>query len=471
MNTQPVGYKAKAFKVRNLVILFLVALVMTACSSQSSIPSTATATHPQPTPLPERQTSADDHTPVFLRVVERQDTRNGFLVHYRDLYFTDPDGDADYVSLDETSSSLSYPSGVSGGELDVPAQEQIAGAMIPIHWICNQKMDIVFASRISDRLGKVSEPVNLAFSCTTPPVVDTRSFLVKGLGVAIPFALVLLLGFWLLFRKTPSERLPALRSTLLFFCLLLVFRFVDLILHEGGHCLYLVPRDIPFTLYVHPFLLSGYCRPGINSIWSDLLGTLTSLPLAALISLLFWKRRSLALLPLVMLFPFVATLHGGVNVMGLEGDFLNIVQVNGLSPVPFYVLGGSIVLVGVLFLFALFPLLGLDPKDKGSLFVLPAAMFLNSALTFLVAYLFVPGSPIDSEYFLAQEIIAQANAFIPQTVIGLILAVLYITLYRKVAPRLPAWLRTETVALTWRDLRLPALLAAVSVILGLIIII
>jgi hypothetical protein len=172
-----------------------------------------------------------------------------------------------------------------------------------------------------------------------------------------------------------------------------------------------------------------------------------------------------------MLFPFVATLHGGVNVMGLEGDFLNIVQVNGLSPVPFYVLGGSIVLVGVLFLFALFPLLGLDPKDKGSLFVLPAAMFLNSALTFLVAYLFVPGSPIDSEYFLAQEIMAQASPFLPQTVIGLILAVVYFTLYRKVAPRLPAWLRTETVALTWRDLRLPALLAAVSVILGLIIII
>ena len=36
-----------------------------------------------------------------------------------------------------------------------------------------------------------------------------------------------------------------------------------------------------------------------------------------------------------------------------------------------------------------------------------------------MAYLFVLGSPIYLENFLGQEIIAQANAFIPQIVIGL----------------------------------------------------
>lgn len=36
-----------------------------------------------------------------------------------------------------------------------------------------------------------------------------------------------------------------------------------------------------------------------------------------------------------------------------------------------------------------------------------------------MAYLFVHGSPIDHENFLGQEIIAQANAFIPKIVIGL----------------------------------------------------
>jgi hypothetical protein len=454
----------KSRTVSLFVLGTLLVLLLAACS-----PASPASQPPEPAPVVQPQ--AGSHAPVILRVEDRRDGIDGFLWIYQDIYFTDPDGDAAAMTYQQVSSSLNYPLNFTADPIEATNAEQKGEALFTVTGRCWQKLELAFESRIRDEAGNLSKPVLFTMTCTTPPVVDTRSFLVKGLGVAIPFALVLLLGFWLLFRKTPSERLPALRSTLLFFCLLLVFRFVDLILHEGGHCLYLVPRDIPFTLYVHPFLLSGYCRPGINSIWSDLLGTLTSLPLAALISLLFWKRRSLALLPLVMLFPFVATLHGGVNVMGLEGDFLNIVQVNGLSPVPFYVLGGSIVLVGVLFLFALFPLLGLDPKDKGSLFVLPAAMFLNSALTFLVAYLFVPGSPIDSEYFLAQEIMAQASPFLPQTVIGLILAVVYFTLYRKVAPRLPAWLRTETVALTWRDLRLPALLATVSVILGLIIII
>jgi hypothetical protein len=453
----------KSRNVSLLVMGIVLALLLTACSSVSLASQPAE-------PAPAIQPQPGSHPPVILRVIERQEVRNGFWVYYRDLYFTDSDGDASYISLEETSSSLSYPLGISGGELDVPAQEQKAGAMIPIHWTCTQKINIVLEIRISDLLGNVSEPVKLTFSCTTPPVVDTQSFLVKGLSVAIPIGLILLLGFWLLFRKHPSERLPALRSMLLLFCLLLLFRFVQLVLHEGGHCLYPGSRGIPFTLYVHPFLLSGYCRPAIDNIWKDILGSMTSIPLAALISLPFWKRRSLALLPLVMLLPYVATLHDGANVLGLEGDFRNLVLTNSLSPIPFYILGGLIIVVGLVSMFSLLPLLGLDPKDKRSLLVFPTALFLQSALSFLVAYLLVPGSPIDREFFLGQEIMAQANAFIPQTVIGLILAVLYLTLYRKIAVRLPAWLRTETVTLTWKDLRLPALLAAVSVIIGLIII-
>jgi len=83
----------------------------------------------------------------------------------------------------------------------------------------------------------------------------------------------------------------------------------------------------------------------------------------------------------------------------------------------------------------------------------------------------VPGSPIDREYFLAREIMAESKLMILQVGFGLVLAVLYITLYRKIHLRLPAWLRTETVQLIWKDLRLPALLAVVSVVIGLIIII
>lgn len=50
---------------------------------------------------------------------------------------------------------------------------------------------------------------------------------------------------------------------------------------------------------------------------------------------------------------------------------------------------------------------------------------------------------------------------------GVVLAGVYVTVSRWAYPRLPDWLHTETVALTWKDLRLPALLAVISVGLGL----
>jgi len=309
------------------------------------------------------------------------------------------------------------------------------------------------------------------YDCTIPPVVDTRSFLINVLSLAIPFALILGLGFWLLFRKSPAERLPTLRSTLLLFCLLLLSIFGYLILHEGGHCLYPASRGIPFTLYVHPFLMPGYCRPAIDNIWKDILGSMTSLLLAVLISLPFWKRRSPALLPLGMLFSYVA-IADGINVSGLiGGDFMNLVHGYGVSPIPFILLGALIFVVGIVSLFAILPLLGLGPKEKRALFALPAAMFLVGVLSFSVTCVVVPGSPIDQEYFLGHEIVTQARVFLAgMTILWTILAVLYVTLWRRVYPRLPTWLRTETVQVAWKDLRLPAVLAAISVILGLIII-
>jgi hypothetical protein len=68
-------------------------------------------------------------------------------------------------------------------------------------------------------------------------------------------------------------------------------------------------------------------------------------------------------------------------------------------------------------------------------------------------------------------IINSANnvaVFLP--ILGVLFAVIYVLLFRKIYPKLPAWLKTETANLTWKDLRLSALLAIISVILGLIII-
>ena len=254
---------------------------------------------------------------------------------------------------------------------------------------------------------------------------------------------------------------------------MLPLTFIQRVLHEGGHALYVALHGVPTLLYIHPFSnIPGYARPAIDlSVWFIVLGSLTALPLSLLISLPFWKRCSRAFLPLVMLLPYVA-IHDGLNITGLlGGDFRNIVQIYGVSPIPFILLGALIFMAGIFLLFAILPLLGLDPGDKRSLFVLPAAMLLVSTLSLVVACLLVPGSPIDREYFLGREILTAANSLLlPQTIFWMILAVFYVTIYRRVHPRLPAWLRSETVQPGWKDLRLPALLAAISVILGLIII-
>jgi hypothetical protein len=409
-----------------------------------------------PTARPTDQTQAGSQPPVVLRVVEREEVIDGFLYVYDDIYFTDPDGDAVATTYITVSSSLPYALTFTDDPIEASAEEQKGEALFTVAGRCWQKLELAFESRIVDQAGNKSEPVLFTLSCSAPEPLDITPYLTTGLRTALPIALILVLGVWLLFRKRPSERLPALRSMFLMLCLLLLIKFMQLILHEGGHSLYLLVRGVPITLYVHPFDFSGFYRPMLDysAIWTHILGSAVAVPVALLISLPFWRRRSLALLPLVMLFPFVA-LNDGMNVMGFGGDFWNLVRVTGVSTIPFLALGGLITIVGIVSWFAILPLAGLEPRDRKPLFVLPAAMFLWGALSLLVALIFVPGSPIDAEYFLGREILASANSILMMTLIGALLAVLYVTLWRWGSPRLPAWLRSEKVNLTWKDLRVP----------------
>ncbi len=288
-------------------------------------------------------------------MVDRQEVIDGFLWFYQDIYFTDPDGDAAAMTYDMTSSSLTYPLNLTDDPIEASAEQQKGEALFTVSGRCWQKVELAFESRIRDGAGNLSEPVLFSMSCTIPPAVDTRSLLVSGLSTALPIALLLLLGFWLLFRRRPAERLPALRSMMLIFFLFMLLRFLQLVAHEGGHSLYLLVGGVPATLYIHPFTFAGYSRPIINSsIWKDILGSATALPIGLLIFILFWKRRSLTLLPLVMLFPYIA-LNDGFNVMGIAGDFQNLVRSTGLPAAPFIILGGLIAGIGIISLLSLFP--------------------------------------------------------------------------------------------------------------------
>jgi hypothetical protein len=281
----------------------------------------------------------------------------------------------------------------------------------------------------------------------------------------------LLTVFWLSFRKRPSVLKSAILSILLLFCSWIVQGFLGSLLHEGGHALAtLIEGETVWSFYVHPFTFTGFVRPVVDTDWRFASGYIISILISVMVFILLWKRRSVSNLPFVLLFPWGAIIQG-FQMLTLGGDTYNIMRISGLPAIIFIVLGLVLVCSGIFFLLSLFPLLGLPLEGGRSLLVIPAVFSLQSIFGMAVAYLFVPGSPVDIRYAEGGGIIASANnvaIFLP--IMGVLFAVIYITLFRKISPKLPAWLRTKTVQLVWKDLRAPALLAAVSVILGLVII-
>ena len=274
-----------------------------------------------------------DHAPVILRVVERQEVIDGAQWFFQDIYFSDPDGDVAAMTYQPLASTLSYPLFFSDDPITLSALEQQSEALFTVQARCWQKLELSFESRLRDAAGNLSEPVRFSMSCTTPPAVDTPLPCAAGWSAPCPSSVLLVLGFWLLFRRNPEQRLPALRSLLLMFFLFSFLKLLQLVIHEGGHSLYYLVRGVPVTLYVHPFHFSGYAFPMVTvPIWKDILGSLTALPLAALIYLLAWKRRSPRLLPLVMLAPYIL-ISDGFNVMGFIGDFRNLAEATGLPGV------------------------------------------------------------------------------------------------------------------------------------------
>lgn len=262
----------------------------------------------------------------------------------------------------------------------------------------------------------------------------------------------------------------ATRSTLMMTCLLFLLTFGKLVLHEGGHGLHLLAQGLPVTLYVHPFAFSGYARPmGDFSVWTHVSGPAVELVSTLLIFLLLCKRPSVSRLPLLMLLPFAAFTEGQVMIQR-EGDFHNLLRVTGLPDAAFIVAGAVLLVLGLVLLFSLFSLLGLSPRDPKCLVIVPTAMLLWGVSSMFVAQLVVPGSWIDTRWHLAREILSGSDESWVNAVVGAVLVLLYLTLYRWVRPRLPAGLRFETVNPTWKDVRVYGLLFFVSVVVGLIII-
>jgi len=260
---------------------------------------------------------------------------------------------------------------------------------------------------------------------------------------------------------------------LLFVFVFTLASFPGSLLHEGGHALVNLASGVRITNFIiHPFSFAGYVRPFVdsNNVWQHAAGPLGGLIPGLAIFILCWKRRSPGLLPLLQMFSMGAITHGLAAAMLLY-DYNNLVSVIGIPALLIQIPGLILLVVGIFLTLSLFPLLGLSPQDKKSLFVFPASFLLNTLFGLVIAYLFVPGSSFyKTEGLVAETITSAYQAMIAFTVMGLILSALYVSLYRWLAPKLPAWLRTEPANLAWKDLRLPAVLFAVCVVVGLIII-
>lgn len=449
----------KDFNTRIITFCLLIALLLTACATPRTLPT------PASTP---RSVSQND-APVILQVTERTETQNGWLIINKDISFTDSQGDAVTVvhQLISTDPTGVYISSWDDVAVTASVDEQKLKGLVTSPVGCPRllyPLSVTVEARIHDIAGNLSEPVTLTFACPVNPP-NSLPFVI----VALVIAAGLLAGFWLNFRKRLSERNPAILSTLLLFCGLFPISFLGFILHEGGHALAnLMLGGTVWDFYVHPFTFSGFVRPitDASNVWTHALGYTTNLLASFVIFCLLWKRRSVANLPLVMLLPFWA-FYQGLLILMLNGDTANIMQVTGLPAIMFVALGLALVCSGLVLLLALFPLLGLDPADKKSLLILPAAFSLHSFAGWLVAHLLVPGSNFNFRYLEGAAIIESANIMaVAMPLLGGLLAIAYVTLYHKLQSKYP-FLHTETAALTWKDLRLPAVLAVVSILVGL----
>ena len=260
---------------------------------------------------------------------------------------------------------------------------------------------------------------------------------------------------------------------LLFVFVFTLASFPGSLLHEGGHALVNLASGVRITNFIiHPFSFAGYVRPFVdsNNVWQHAAGPLGGLIPGLAIFILCWKRRSPALLPLLLMFPMDAIVQGLAAAMLLY-DYNNLVNIIGIPALLLQIPGILLIVVGIFLTISLFPLFGLSPQDKKSLFVFPAGFFLCTVFGLVIAYIFVPVSSFyKTEGVVAETLNSAHQAMIAMTVLGAVLSALYVSLYRWLSPKLPAWLRTEPVTLAWKDLRLLAALFAVCVAVGLIII-
>lgn len=121
---------------------------------------------PTPKPVPPTPTISRE-APTIHSVTLRPDTSSGSLVIYQDVFFSDAEGDVirwDFKVVSSTNPNV-Y---AEGGDLDIPAGEQMAGAIATGEWGCgDEKYSVTLSVTLIDRANHRSAPYEYTMECNT----------------------------------------------------------------------------------------------------------------------------------------------------------------------------------------------------------------------------------------------------------------------------------------------------------------
>jgi hypothetical protein len=174
-----------------------------------------------------------------------------------------------------------------------------------------------------------------------------------------------------------------------------------------------------------------------------------------------------------MWFPWTGS-HAFMTVNALAqgiDDFNYVINITGWPAWPFFTIFSILAVVGMFLFVSCFPLLGLKLKDKRTFFVIPVGILLWGLVSFIVAYLCVPGSRADVQFHMGEKLISSAiDGAFAGLIMGALFILVYFTLYRVIERKLPVYMRTEKRNLAWRDLLLRGILSVISIMVGILII-
>ena len=214
--------------------------------------------------------------------------------------------------------------------------------------------------------------------------------------------------------------------------------FMYELIHEGAHALsHLSHGGVVRFFSAGPFSSGGYVtpvQPSSLTIWDYASGHVVTLTASLLLFALLWRRRSVAMLPLVMLFPWAAS-HALMTVSGLAqgiDDFNHVIDMTGWPAWPFFALFSILAVVGIL-LFVSVAWIEPEGQEK-TFFVIPGGFLLWALVGLIAANVFVFDSRAESQ---------SIDGIFVSLLMAVVFVLAYLTIYPVIERRLPAHLEPK----------------------------